>query len=276
MAGFTALHMAAMNNNVEVMHFLMRAGANTLYKGQSGLTPLHIAAEKGNDAAVKALLESDADIHSRGPRGWTPVQLACAHGHFAVLKRLVDAGSNLKVKGPRGLTAMHLAAAAGHEAVIRFLINQSIPVDEQDNAGRSPLSWAAADGHQAIVKLLLEFGANPGLQDETIFDGDAKKASGADRASARDSNPNFTPAHWAASNGHAGVLRELIKGDADVNVLAGERQLSALHVATVCGHDTSVELLVASGANIEQQDADGNTPIQLSRKGTIHKMLAQS
>merc|ERR1711907_907595 len=90
-AGFTALHLAAAYNHVDVMDYLMRAGASCHYKGQSGMTPLHIAAEKGHDAAVKSLLDADADLHSRGPRGWSPVQLACAHGHITVAKRLVDA-----------------------------------------------------------------------------------------------------------------------------------------------------------------------------------------
>jgi len=39
------------------------------------------------------------------------------------------------------------------------------------------------------------------------------------------------------------------------------------------GHDATVELLVASGANTQLQDADGNTPLQLSRKSAINQFL---
>jgi len=228
-AGFTALHLAAMHNYVDVMTYLMRVGANPLYKGQSGMAPLHIAAEKGNDAAVKSLLEAsrvldeEQDyVHSRGPRGWSPFQLACAHGHLPVAKRLIDAGSDGFAKGPRGLTALHLAAAAGHEAIVRFLVNMNKTVDALDHAGRTALSWAAADGHEAVVRMLLSGGADVALQDKINFEGDGG------------SHQNFAPLHWASCSGHVGVIRQLVKADADVNAVAG-RQLTALHIAAVCG-----------------------------------------
>lgn len=268
-AGFTALHIAAMNNHVDVMQYLMRVNANPLYKGQSGMAPLHIAAEKGNDAAVRFLLDAarvqdeDEDyVHSRGPRGWTPFQLGCAHGHLPVAKRLIDAKSDPHGKGPRGLTALHLAAAGGHEGIVSFLVNLEANVDALDHAGRTPLSWGAADGHEAVVRTLLGANASSSIQDKIHFEGDNDL-----------SQHNFAPMHWAACNGHAGVLRQLIKGNADVMLVAGPRRLSALHIAAVCGHDTCVEILVSNGADTELEDAEGNTPIQLSRKTAINKIL---
>jgi len=135
----------------------------------------------------------------------------------------------------------------------------------RDHVGRTALSWAAADGHEAVVRMLLMSNADPSLQDKTNF-GDDKNLG----------DDHFAPIHWAASNGHTAILRQLVKGLADVNLVAGERRLSALHIAAVTGHDASVELLIASGASCGLKDASGCTPLQLSRKSAINTMLYEA
>jgi ankyrin repeat protein len=102
----------------EVVHTLVRAGADVNAKADNGLTALLKAALEGSVDTVKALIEEKADTNAKAnpPNDITPVMAAVAAsvkipGRGEVIKLLAEAGADLNAKTSAGLTATKLAHA---------------------------------------------------------------------------------------------------------------------------------------------------------------------
>ena len=136
-----------------------------------------------------------------------------------------------------GRTPLHTAALHGHHEVVAFLISlPGIDVNKPDCCGITPLMDAASKGCVAIVDDLLSAGADPALVDKlgkraihfAAMTGNAEallvlaKASSltydANPASAPDVFEGFTPAHYAAREGHLSVIQALETLAADFSV----------------------------------------------------------
>ena len=75
-AGFTALHVAAVRNNVKMIDLLVQHHAKLDARDKHGLTPLLWTAFSGQREAAAALLSDGADINARGLDGRTTLDLA--------------------------------------------------------------------------------------------------------------------------------------------------------------------------------------------------------
>jgi ankyrin repeat protein len=77
----TPLYLAAQNNCLEVVRFLLKSGAPVDSRSTTGATPLHIAAQKGNIAIASLLLLHHADINAVDSQHRTPLDRALAWEH---------------------------------------------------------------------------------------------------------------------------------------------------------------------------------------------------
>jgi len=76
----------------------------------------------------------------------------------------------------------------------------------------------------------------------------------------------FTPLHFAASEGHLEIAQNLIKNGANIESLSSAMR-TPLHVACNRGATKIIELLLNAGANKNAQDNDGNTPLHILSEG---------
>ncbi len=104
----TALMLAAeMNENPDVVHALLDAGADLEARDESGGTALmRAAARNENPEIIEALLDAGADLEARDEHGRTALMLVAAlNENPEIIKTLVDAGANVKAapiwSGPR-------------------------------------------------------------------------------------------------------------------------------------------------------------------------------
>ena len=76
--GFTALHVAAQQHELEMMRELLRAGADVNARNIYGNTPLWVAvfASKGQGDAIQLLLAAGADPDALNTSGRSPRDLA--------------------------------------------------------------------------------------------------------------------------------------------------------------------------------------------------------
>ncbi|TGO15813.1 hypothetical protein BTUL_0035g00160 [Botrytis tulipae] len=131
------------------------------------------------------------------------------------------------------LSPLHIAARRGHEPIVRTIISHNIDCNEKDSDMRTALIHASIDGHEPVVSLLLAHGAR-------ISDVDRRGRSAL---------------YWATMNQHQGVLRLLLweydKRDWEQGIDAyDDMGWTALHIAIEKGFDIGVQLLLASGADL--------------------------
>ncbi|KAL8176766.1 UNVERIFIED_CONTAM: hypothetical protein K2H54_038427 [Gekko kuhli] len=185
--GISALHQrsrkACIDENMEVVEFLVENGADVNQADNEGWTPLHVAASCGYIEIAQYLLDHGANIAAVNSDGDVPLDIAEADNMEALLrseitKRGVDvevakreeeevmlrdarqwlnAGKISDEPHPKtGATALHVAAAKGYVEVMRLLLQAGYDPNVQDKDGWTPLHAAAHWGVEEACRLLAE------------------------------------------------------------------------------------------------------------------------
>lgn len=61
--GYTALHIASKQNQVEVANSLLQSGASANAESLQGVTPLHLASQEGRPDMVSLLISKQANVN---------------------------------------------------------------------------------------------------------------------------------------------------------------------------------------------------------------------
>ena len=172
--GFTPLHLAASEGNVELVNLLLKSGA--LVDAQDDLqgnTALHKAAWKGFSQTVKILMKHKANVCIKNKGGFSALHLSCQQGHNESTRVLLLNRCKPDIRNNYGDSPLHTAARYGHAGVARILISAWCDVNPVNKNGDTPLHITAAMGRRKLTKILLSYGATPSLknlQGETPMD----------------------------------------------------------------------------------------------------------
>ena len=90
-----ALIRAAFQGKIEIVKFLVAAGADLDYKCKIGSTALIWASRFGNPQIVQSLILAGAKIDFQSCQGFTALIWACNQGYATIAQQLVNAGANL-------------------------------------------------------------------------------------------------------------------------------------------------------------------------------------
>ncbi len=159
----TALHWAALKDDIEAARLLIDAGsdANLPKIGGGQQTALHIAAERGSVEVARLLVEAGADIEARTDEGATPLHTAAGADHVNVAKLLVGAGADIEASSSMdGATTLMIAATGNAVGAIALLVAAGADIDAKSPGGETALSFAAVNGAAGAVRKLIELGAD--------------------------------------------------------------------------------------------------------------------
>jgi uncharacterized protein len=243
--GMTALHWAAMKNDVAMAEILLAAGADVKATTRvEALTPLALAASNGSAAVMAVLLKVGANPNLANDLGTTPLMLAAASGNVDAVKALLTAGADVNVKEQKhGQTAVMFAAGLNRDAAIRALAAKGVDLN-------------ATTVVTKLQKALLDEDGNPlpapraGQTGQQAVGGAAATVMG-----------GWAALHFAARDGHVAAVRALLESGANINLPGAGDHSSALVMAIENGHFDLARYLVEQGADVTLANASGLTPM---------------
>ncbi len=267
----TPLHSAVSGGHLDIVDFLIAAGADVNAQDNQIRTPLHLACYDGHRDIVEKLISYGANLESRFANGTTPLFWTVPGGHTEVFELLVYRGADIDVQTDEGANLLHSVAMYGQKDMAKILIEKGADVNRTSDDGTAPINYAAARGHKEVLELLIDKGADVDARDNrgytplriSVLLGQKEVvetllAKGAD-PNKRNAN-GLTPLHDAASEGRIDPAELLIANGAAVDS-KDEKGHSPLHLAANHGHKDIAELLVAKGADVNGQDSGGDTAL---------------
>ena len=197
-------------------------------RGAAATAKLADAAEKNDRQAVRALLRERADVSVPQVDGMTALHWAAYHDDVEIVDLLLRAGADAKAANRYGVTPLSLACTNANGPMVELLLTAGADPNAPLPGGETPLMTAARTGSLASVKALLARGAVVDTKDE---------------------RRGQTALTWAAAEGHADVVRELVAAGADFRARLSSG-LTPLLLAVREGHAAVVRTLLEAGANV--------------------------
>lgn len=269
-SGHTALMEAASNGHVDVAKLLISKGASiNTHSHEFKESALTLACYKGQLEMVKFLLEAGADQEHKTEEMHTALMEASMDGHVEVARLLLDSGAQVTMPADSFESPLTLAACGGHVELAMLLLERGANIEEVNDEGYTPLMEAAREGHEEMVALLLSQGADINAQTEETFEtaltlaccgGFLEVVDFLIKAGAEIGAGANTPLMEASQEGHLELVKYLIVAGADVNAATSSGD-TALMYAADNGHTDVCEVLVSAGAHIEAEAEGGRTPL---------------
>ncbi len=295
-AGMTPLHYACGKNDPELVNLLIANGATVNSRDNKGYTPL-----------ISCFIENTRP----GING--PIPNICGTGinlnplprntSYNMVKALLNSGAKVNETDKEGKTALYYAIQEGNNPLIFLLLSLGARLDKEPSKLKDLLIYSINRGNSEIVKWLMEEGCNP---NQIAYDGKTILYKAAEFGSAETFNlllekggnpltPSFlnglnvtSTLHAAVSSGNIEIVRALMKTAIDVNYNDYQKQ-SPLHNAFKNNfifieqmqkdpkdYPGCIELLLNNGANPNQVNQNGQTPLMIIIKPDYHPSFNNS
>jgi ankyrin repeat protein len=219
------------------------------------------AVKSGDRAAALVFLQQKVNVNVAESDGTTALHWAVQKDDADLVDRLIKAGANVNARNDYGSTPMSEAAINGNVAIIDRLLKAGANVESPNDDGQTALMVIARTNNVEAARLLISKGAN---------------------VNAVEKWREQTPLMWAAAEGQAAMVKELVARGADVNARSHvndwERQVTAeaRAIARPAGGLTPLlyaarqgclgctKALAEAGADLDLADPEGVSPLLLS------------
>lgn len=166
--GHFALHVAALNNSVQCLHYLVSLqDVDINMYNQHGRTPLHLSAFRGHLPIVQYLLSLptiQVNQLTKG-NGCSAIYLASCAKHSTIIQALLKAGADPNLVTMSNSTPLIAASFSAHFVSVQMLVEAGANPNFQNNKGRSALHIAASQGSMEIYNYLSSHNGDSSLQD---------------------------------------------------------------------------------------------------------------
>ncbi|RGP80089.1 hypothetical protein FLONG3_1860 [Fusarium longipes] len=213
---------------------------------------LYEATDLENKRTIELLLRYGASANATGEVYGNALTAAAYDGNVDIATMLLDAGAD--IDSDEGY-ALQTAAKHDRIEVVRLLLERGADINRistHDNMPEGTALQAAVEyGNGDIVDLLLERGADPNLG----------------------GGINKYPIIGAAKKNEKEIFEKLILAKADVNVIGGSDDTTALVEAAFYLSKESLQLALDAGADIDHRDIYGNTALILAAGRGDHESV---
>src|SRR5690606_26115713 len=201
---------------------------------------------------------ADANLGNR--YGITPLWLAATNRSAPMVQLLLRHGARAEDALPHGETALMAAARAGDVESVQLLLDAGAdPNRGEESLGETALMWAAAEDHAEVVRALVARGADP---DKTSLHLDLPPMLWEQTGMVSTVLPvgGWTPLMFAARQNARAAALALIEAGADLDAQDPDGS-TALQLAILNHHfDLAADLLQA-GADPDVADRSGMTAL---------------
>jgi ankyrin repeat protein len=217
--------------------------------------------QAGDREAALAMIAGGADVHRQQPDGTTPLHWAVYRVDRELVETILARGARPDVINDYGSSPLAEAVNVADAELVGLLLEAGADVNVVNADGQTPLMLAARTGAVAVAERLV--------------------ASGAD-VNRRESYREQSAVMWAASQGHAEMVRFLVSRGADLAVRAKATDwpsqisseprvqyrpsggLTPLLYAARAGCLDCVASMVEAGADVDRPNPDGMTPMMVA------------
>jgi ankyrin repeat protein len=225
-----ALLDAARSGDRDTLRALLQKGASANAVEADGTTALHWASYRDDVEGAGLLIRAGAKVNAANDLGATPLWIASQNGSEAMVRQLLAAKADPNIALLAGETPLMVASRAGKPLVVAQLLAKGANVNARGSRSQTALMWAVSQQHADVVKLLLAQGADVRARSD------------------RWSQVMAVPPH-----GYLPYNKDIPAGNE-----------TALMFAARVGDLDSARLLVAAGADVNDQDAWGISATSLA------------
>lgn len=277
--GNSAVHIAAQYGSAEALTALLSAGGLSHSDlNEKRQTPLHLAAENGHAEVCAQLIKAGADPNAWDHENRTPLHYATQSNHKAAAIRLLEAKADPNIPDSRGNFPIHHVARSANSSLALSMIGYGANINATDLKGQTPFVIATWQGEAMFCRALVKNGASLGSISgpnplATIIEG-RSDADVFTKSNARGRYGGRTYLSWALAVGETGMAGKLLELGAGYDTPdEADPGNTPLHVAAVMDLVDAAELLTSMGADLNVQNARGETPLHLALRARRTKMV---
>lgn len=309
--GETVLMTAARTGKLAAVRALVARGANVNAKENvKGQTALMWSIWQGHDDVTRALIEAGADLKLASSSGFTPMLFAVREGNMPILRLLFEKGAgDANQAGTDTYSALHIAVVRGHVEMAKYLLDKGA---DPNNImpGFTVLHWVAGtweSGHahdyifnETAVNRVHEWSVLAGIPSvaqkhdliRTLLAKGAQVNAVMTKAPPRFGHSLFktdllrgaTPFYLASVTSDIPTMKLLLEHGADPKILAANNNSPIIMAAGLGRVEQesrvpeeraieAVKLLLSLGANINEANAAGNTPLHAATMAGLEHMV---
>ncbi|KTD53003.1 ankyrin repeat domain-containing protein [Legionella quateirensis] len=244
----TPLEIAVLNNQVDVLDYLLDKDVPISQPGTNNWYPIHLSIRQESYKAFVWLIDNGADINAEqeDEAGETPVICAVYSDDLSFLRTLALCGAEIDKPNRLGIYPIHMAAYTNTKS-LKWLLDKGVSPNRKQatNEEYQPIHLTAIYGSPIFLDILHSYGANINDEDQT----------------------GLQPIHYAAKRTDLDgvVLQWFVDHGADVNAVAqkdfGNRPV---HYAAIRDSVVNLEVLFAAKADIHKATGGGLYPLHLA------------
>ncbi|XP_038607367.1 ankyrin repeat and EF-hand domain-containing protein 1 [Tachyglossus aculeatus] len=247
--GESALHLACVSNDLDMVSFLLDLGAHPDVQDRMGCTPVMKAAELGHEVTLEKLAKAQADmtIVDNEGKGVLFYCIVPTKRHYRCVLIALEHGADVNNSTYDGKPVFLKACEEAHDnkdTCLRFLERGADPNAINTSTGRTALMEAAREGVLEVVQGILERGG-----DVNAFD-----------------NERHHAAHFAAKGGYFEILKIISAYDGDLGLIAMNGN-TPLHYAAMGGFADCCKFIGQRGCDPKWKNLLTKTPRMVAKEG---------